>query len=106
MGRAGGTGWPRRGAEVPLPKQRRRHGAAHGGGARHPLLLTEQEVAIRVRPGMQHALPTADDHATCAYSGLRSLASLLHEQEEREAQQRLAGAEPAAKAGNNEGERT
>jgi uncharacterized protein (TIGR03643 family) len=27
-----------------------------------------------------------DDHATCEYSGLRSLASLLQEQEEREAQ--------------------
>jgi uncharacterized protein (TIGR03643 family) len=31
-----------------------------------------------------------DDHATCEYSGLRSLASLLQEQEEREAQRALA----------------
>lgn len=51
---------------------------------------------------MQHAPPAADDHDTCAYSGLRSLAILLHEQEEREAQQRQAPAEPAAKAGNDE----
>jgi uncharacterized protein (TIGR03643 family) len=32
-----------------------------------------------------------DDHATCEYSGLRSLASLLQEQEEREAQRMQAG---------------
>ena len=32
-----------------------------------------------------------DDLATCEYSGLRSLASLLQEQEEREAQRRPAG---------------
>ncbi len=31
-----------------------------------------------------------DDHATCEYSGLRSLASLLQEQEEREAQRTQA----------------
>lgn len=66
----------------------------------------EQAVVIGVRPDMQHAPPTADDHATCAYSGLHSLASLLHEQEEREAQQRQARAEPAAKAAGDEGDRT
>lgn len=36
------------------------------------------------------------DHATCEYSGLRSLASLLQEQEEREAQR--AQAEPTFSA--------
>lgn len=81
--------------------------AAKAGGCAQrgpplPQPVARTSGAHRRLPDMQHAPPAADDHDTCAYSGLRSLASLLREQEEREALQRQTPADTAAKAAGDE----